>query len=312
MVSRLLNADADNYLPIVYVSCCFDGKLAIEPAPLARALGGMAHVLVEPNRPFSRRLQFEVASRNVYGGRVAVYWPNGERYAYFLNENTPTEFDVRRLLVSRIQTALLNRRPLSRCTWERAEAEVARTVFEKLRDSGSKDVEEYVAAFDAEMRARDKQLEEAEKEINRLKTQFRALEISDNNNSYDRRFSAEQEFFDGEVGEIIKDALDESSSRVVENSRRQHVISSVANSITSMKILTEKRDKLKKTLRKYTSMTKNVRADLEKLGFSITEEGKHYKLIYMEDERYTFPLPKSGSDHRGGLNAASDISKRIY
>jgi len=54
-----------------------------------------------------------------------------------------------------------------------------------------------------------------------------------------------------------------------------------------------------------------VRA-LETLGFSISDDGKHYKLTYMGDERYVFALPKSGSDHRGGLNAASDIGKRIF
>ncbi|MNY75750.1 hypothetical protein D3C86_2151140 [compost metagenome] len=55
-----------------------------------------------------------------------------------------------------------------------------------------------------------------------------------------------------------------------------------------------------------------TRAGLEALGFSLTEEGKHIKLVYQDDDRYTFILPKSGSDWRGGLNSASDIAKRIF
>jgi hypothetical protein len=59
-------------------------------------------------------------------------------------------------------------------------------------------------------------------------------------------------------------------------------------------------------------MTPTIKSDLNNLGFTIDDDGKHYKLIYMQDDRYTFPLPKSGSDWRGGMNAASDISKRVF
>jgi hypothetical protein len=138
MATRLINSDSDNYLPIVYISCSFDGRFEINPEPLARHLSGMAHVVVEPDRDFSRKLQQGAGSNNVYGGRAAIYWPNGTRYSYFLNEETPTEFDVRRLLGNRLRAALLNRRPLARCTWARAEAEVARSAFEQLRASGSR------------------------------------------------------------------------------------------------------------------------------------------------------------------------------
>jgi hypothetical protein len=59
-------------------------------------------------------------------------------------------------------------------------------------------------------------------------------------------------------------------------------------------------------------MDKKTRKGLEDIGFSITEEGKHFKLTFRDDDRYVFALPKSGGDVRGGLNAASDISKRLF
>ena len=37
-----------------------------------------------------------------------------------------------------------------------------------------------------------------------------------------------------------------------------------------------------------------------------------YKLVYQEDDRYTYTLPKSGSDHRGSLNAANDIGRLMF
>jgi len=59
-------------------------------------------------------------------------------------------------------------------------------------------------------------------------------------------------------------------------------------------------------------MDSKVKRALEEMGFEITDDGKHYKLTYEDDDRYTFTLPRSGSDRRGGLNAASDIAKRLF
>ena len=55
-----------------------------------------------------------------------------------------------------------------------------------------------------------------------------------------------------------------------------------------------------------------LRRELEDMGFSISEDGKHFKLVFQGDDRYTFTLPKSGSDWRGGLNAASDIGRLLF
>ncbi|MFM3222062.1 hypothetical protein AB8T91_28055, partial [Klebsiella pneumoniae] len=62
----------------------------------------------------------------------------------------------------------------------------------------------------------------------------------------------------------------------------------------------------------YTKMTPKVRGVLNDVGFSISEEGKHYKITYHGDPRYTYILPKTGSDYRGALNAYSDISKKVF
>jgi hypothetical protein len=59
-------------------------------------------------------------------------------------------------------------------------------------------------------------------------------------------------------------------------------------------------------------MTSSNRAELESLGFDIQDDGKHYKLIYRGDARYPFILAKTGSDWRGGMNAFSDLKRRIF
>lgn len=74
----------------------------------------------------------------------------------------------------------------------------------------------------------------------------------------------------------------------------------------------KKRELLKELLRDYTHMDGKIKKALEHLGFSVSEEGRHIKMVFQGDDRYTFVLAKSGSDFRGGLNAASDISKRLF
>lgn len=313
MAARLINADSDNYLPVVYVSAGFDDALMINPEPLARALGGMAHVLVEPNRAFSRRLQIAVESRNVYGGRIGVHWPNGTWQSYFLNSEMPSEFDVRRLVASQLRSALLNRRPLARCTWGNAEAQVARAAFELLRSAGSDSVEDYVKTFDLDMKVKSEELAQAEHEIQQLKAQLVAADAKHRQSSaIGIRARSEPEFYDGEFNEIAFTALQDALGRMQSGSRREHVLTAILSSTKTTQVAKDQREELKRLLREYTSMDKGTRAGLEKLGFTVTEEGKHYKLVYRGDDRYTFSLPKSGSDHRGGLNAVSDISKRLF
>ncbi len=77
LAAKLIRGDAGCRLPIVYVSARFQGGYILDVNRLAADLSGMAHVVVEPNRPFSVRLQLEVDSENVYGGTIGIYWPEG-------------------------------------------------------------------------------------------------------------------------------------------------------------------------------------------------------------------------------------------
>ncbi|MFO1318556.1 MAG: hypothetical protein U1F52_02985 [Burkholderiales bacterium] len=60
------------------------------------------------------------------------------------------------------------------------------------------------------------------------------------------------------------------------------------------------------------SLDQKSKRTLEEMGFELSDDGKHYKIVFQGDDRYSFSLPKSGSDHRGGLNAASDIGRLLF
>jgi len=313
IAAQLIQGRAGCRLPIVYVSALFGGGYAIDPARLARDLSGMAHVVVEPNRTFSLRLKIEVDAQNVYGGTIGVYWPDGAgRRSFFLvRDETPRSRET--AITDEVRFALANRRPLERCTWSASQALVSRSTFEALKAAGSQEVSKYVDEFDKELAAKAQQLEDAELEIQRLNAEVRKYETRlPIGSGVTLRTGREQDIYPGEIASIVLDALHEAISRTLTDSRRQHVLTAIAEANERSGQGTKRREEIKELLRGMTTIDAKIRRGLERLGFTVSDDGKHCKIVYQGDERYTFSLPKSGSDVRGGLNAANDIARLFF
>ena len=312
--AQLISGRAGCRLPIVYVSSGFDAGHLVDADRLANDLAGMAHVVIEPNRAFSLRLKPEVGSENVYGGTVGVYWPDGAgRRSFFIGREFESPEEIQRAISEEIRTALTNRRPLDRCTWAAVQQQVSRRAFEALQATGSQEVDKYIQEFDKELLARDQRLADAEREIGRLRAEVRKYESrSPIGSGLALRTGPEQDLYPGEMGTLVRDAIQDAASRVGDDSRRKHVLSAILLANAASDETGRLREELKDILRGSTTIDARVRRGLEKLGFEISEDGKHFKLVFQGDDRYIFTLAKSGSDYRGGLNAASDIARLLF
>lgn len=315
LAAKLIRGDAGCRLPIVYVSAQFQGGHILDVNRLAADLSGMAHVVVEPNRPFSVRLQLEVDSENVYGGTIGIYWPEGGgRRAFFLGGEYPTPGHLAGAIKDEIRAALLNRRPITRCTWAYVRETASRQAIQSLKASGSKAIDDYVKTFDQEIEAKNQRLEDAEREIQRLHNELRKYEARAGSASGGLlRLGRERDVYANEVLGILLEVIEDAVTRVPQDSRRQHVLTSIleTNKLDDNP-LEGRREQLKKLLRGMSTIDGKMRRELEDMGFSISEDGKHFKLVFQGDDRYTYTLPKSGSDWRGGLNAASDIARLLF
>ena len=313
IAAKLISGQAGCHLPVVYASAGFDASYLVDADVLATDLAGMAHVVIEPNRAFSLRLKAEVNSQNVYGGTVGVYWPDGAgRRSFFVGRELESPDDLRRAITDEITTALTNRRPLDRCTWAAVQRAVSRQTFELLKAEGSQEVERYIEEFDKEREADAVQLADAEREIARLKAELRAYESRDSLDSgLTIRTGPERDLYPGEIGDLIRNAIHDAATGAPD-SRRVHVLRSILDANSATDEPKRFRDKLKELLRGSKTVDRRVRKGLEELGFDVSEGGKHYKVVFRGDSRYTFALPKSGSDHRGGLNAASKITRQLF
>lgn len=313
LAARCISGKAGCRLPIVYVSAKFKGGHIVSVDSLAETLAGMAHVLVEPNRPFSLRLMNEVGSQNVYGGAIGVYWPEGGgRRSFFLHHESESPLEMERAVVEEVRSALANRRPLARVTWSAVQELISRRAFAALREQGSTEVQKYVDEFDKELKSKQDEIEDAEREIFRLEAEVRKYQAQNPMQSgLVLQTTPEQDLYAGEILGVVRDAIVDAVTRVTEDSRRKHILSSIVSANPSSGEAEAMRGRLKVLLRDFKSMDAKVRSALQGIGFDISEDGKHYKIVFQGDDRYTFTMPKSGSDHRGGLNLASDISRLL-
>lgn len=121
----------------------------------------------------------------------------------------------------------------------------------------------------------------------------------------------EEEFYQGEIREMILDAIAEKLKNLGEKTRRWDVLTDVLNANDYQNIRDERERTVKILFKDYKTLSALMRQQLLELGFEITEEGKHYRLIYYGDGRYKTTIAKTGSDWREGKNIASVILKSM-
>ena len=313
LASRLIRGEAGCQLPVVYLSAAFGGERILDPSALSSDLAGMAHVVVEPNRAFSVRLKIEASSENVYGGAAGVYWPDGSgRRSYFLPRDFQRRGEMKTALLNEIRSALIFKRPSERCMWASVQEAAARSAIIALKHSDSGELSKYIENFDSEIKASQKKLASAEIEIARLKAEIRMFEArAPVGGALTLATGEEQSFYPNEIAALICEILYANRETTILDSRRRHIVDAIINNNLGMSVIETRRRTIRELLNGYTSLTPKIRRGLEDVGFSISEEGKHYKLLFQGDGRYIFSLAKSGSDHRGGANMASDICKTI-
>lgn len=315
IAAALMSGTAANRLPIVYVSAGFDGSYSIDPDEMARFVSGMAHVVVEPSRTFSHSLRILTNARNVYGGTVGVYWPESSaRKSYFFSVGESRNARALQVEVAKdIRVALCNRRSITNCTWANLTETLASKRYELLKARGSTELQQYIDAFDGDLAAKAEKLQDAEREFARLNAEVRRLTSASQVAAYGLLLPGnEQDLYENESKDIVIDSLEQALRTVKHNSRRQHVLTSILANNKSSGAKNRIEDELKALLKTYREMDARTRSALARLGFDISDDGKHHKAVYHGDGRYTFIFPKSGSDHRGGRNLASDIVSTLF
>lgn len=311
----LINGEKNNRLPVVYVSSKYffrEHPHNVIPGRLARKLSGLAHVVVEPEgHLFSNKLKHKVNSKNSYGGSVGIYWPGGQGISiHKRGELSANQFEG--VIFNEIITAITSLAPLRKNGWAEIVSSKNRKAIQMLKDNGSQNGE-LASLYEEENESLCDEVRFLNQKIATYESRIRVLmEKSSIQGGVFLKLGDEYELFDGEILEIIISSIRKFLPGNYEGGRYHDVLSSIVSANPCNTTLSERDAKLKQALVGYKKMTSKLRGVLSDVGFSASEEGKHWKITYHEDPRYTYILPKTGSDYRGALNAYSDISKKVF
>lgn len=321
-VADLVSGEVRYRYPVVYISKTFFDCDPVNVRRLAGGLKGAAHVLVQQSIDSNNALRELCHDKNPFNGAIGIYFPNAaiqNRLYLYRREEGDDEIMYGKVVKDVIRyhnTLYLD----ELYTWQGvnnallsdklAGQRQARLEAEHARKSAETEVEDVYAAFDAEIENLEQQVAALTKANEALRTENYGLrnKLAQADVTPILTAGEEDEFFAGEIKEMVLDALKFAlKNNTTEKTRRADVLRDVIESNDNSSHVEEKQDRIKNLLKAYDSMTKPLRQELMDFGFEITEEGKHYKLTYHGDSRYSTALPKTPSDFRSGKNAAAEI-----
>ena len=121
----------------------------------------------------------------------------------------------------------------------------------------------------------------------------------------------EEEFYQGEIRDMVLGTLDEALSATEKATRKADVLEDILENNPYYHLSEERKQRIKALFKGYKNLTGAMRQELLSLGFEISESGKHYKITYRGASRYMVTVGKTPSDNRSGSNNAAMISKTM-
>lgn len=304
-------------MPVVYISRDYWGKTAINPVFLAHQLGGVAHVFVEENYDIATRLQDDTNGNNAYLGYVGIYFP-GTQYcqrhglAYYGN-------DCHKMcngIIDDVWDALMNRSDSTQYNWNQILALQARQKMHKMKDVSEQSKEEldaYIVTF-------DKEKEELEAKVNGLNQRVLSLRAerdglmaargTSNSNGLFYNTGSENELYPGERNDLLYSVLSQALNNYEQDTRPYSIIRSLLTANPRVGNCEKIIKGVKAIFRSGEKMTKTTKGQLKDLGFTIDENGPHYKIVF-KDPRYMFTVAKTPGDCRGAKNLTTMICKTL-
>ena len=317
LCTEIISGTYDYSMPVVYISYDHRGKIAIKPEYLAQKLSGVAHVFVEKNDKTSQKLKKDTDGKNVYNGYAGIYFPNSKLCQRYGIENYNNDVkEMTNEIIRSVWKALINRLDSSTYDWNQIVALQARQKMNEWQDISAQDrkeLDEYMDTFDQENKGLREKIDELNRQNYSLRAQLSTCmaamnDASDANCFY--RSGAEPELYAGERNDLLYSILSQVQDKFSVNSRAQTIIQSLLEANPRQGECAKIISTVRNILGNGAKLSKTDKGKLSALGFSIDEDGPHYKLVF-HDSRYMVTLPKTPSDHREGKNLISHICNVI-
>lgn len=314
--SSITLGDATKWLPVVYVSATGKSTWVLdrrEIEKLAYDLGGIAHVVVEPDRAFSFSLREQTEAKNAYGGTFALSVPGqGIVRRYYIGWQIQDGIELA-ATIRKAASILRSQMPSFGWDWTELQEQALRAQRwnEKSRLTAAESEQLYL------------------EEIENLQDRIRQLEQSlltrpdDSVGTDEGEFSTENfiirigpEIYIGEISDRLRLAARTTlavADQIGLDSRSKVILQRVLERLPFSPALAE----LSQDLARATKDPKRVASELTSLltrhGYSEKSDNKH---IRMEAEQLfegldAITIPKTPSDHRGLKNLRKQIERTL-
>ena len=323
VLTTVINGTKFYDLPVVYVSKTFSNNIPIDVDKLAYALKGVAHIFVQEDLETNTFIREQCNSTNEYNGAIGIYYQSDLlKHKRFLNYEYFDSTITRQNIVKEIInfTNQQNIDPLY--TWDGVLTSLLRDRFESQKSKRTKaertkeETEELLDSFSHDFDELTEENGSLRSSISDLESELAFYRDAFNNKTVnDSGFlssGSEKEFFQDEKKEFILSVLSDSLVSIKDNTRKKHIIQDIIQQNNSEDVLSKKREEVKRLITDYSGLTGKLKQDLQQLGFTISDEGKHYKLTYFDDNRYTITMAKTPSDGRAGKNNVSEINNKVF
>ena len=352
LLAEAINGNQACNLPIVYVSKTGREEDPVDVGKLAEHLKGVAHVVVQKSICTNMKLEELTHDKNEILGSIGIYFPNNalEHKRFFYHKASGQDPELFGKVVpaviqycnsrmveplytwQEVNNALLRER-LSKKRVEKKSVEEALKAAERqnteiLNSLNEREREIREQAYAEAMNEADKMIEAFDDDEERFKNQIEELMLANEKlqvenqrlkNKLEARTSApllfmgdENDFYPGEVKDIVLTVLSDALDGINSESRRADIVRDIIENNDFQKLSAQKSDEIKRLLKDYSGMTPVVRSTLEGLGFVITDDGKHYKVVYFADGRYTLTFSKTPSDWRAGKKCTSETINKVF
>ncbi len=316
LCAKILNGKVETDLPVVFVS--YDTYVPgydVNIEKLAIKLSGVAHVLVEPDKKFTKELRIKSQDRNPYNGYIGIYFPLTDyheiiSYREHFKNGVLDKQSFENSIRYTAQRAAINHANIFDWSWDKLIVEFHREKLateSEIASRSKQELDEYISAFDAENMQLKEQIAVLRKELDDKNA---ILELLKRGHSAENALSLKHDiepYFIDEIYDCVLSVLQISLSKIEKSTRRYEILKSIIDN-NELTLIGEQLYKRMKEALKEKSLQQR-RKKLEECGFEL-DKGSHDKLFF-HDKKYSLTLAGSPSDYRSGMNSLSDILKLI-
>lgn len=191
-------------------------------------------------------------------------------------------------------------------------------MFDNIESVDKSELIEYIKLLESELDNANNLIDKKNKELLNTKAKIISQDIT--LASYKDKVGIplivegdERDIYDGEQKDFILDLIKDKMDISDKFSRSYKICESILN-VNHKNGLREKiKSSISKLFKNFEGMSSDKISELNKLGISVSDCSKHYKLYYTNDDRYSVHVSHTTSNaRRCGMNAASDIDRIMF